>query len=243
MEALVASKADLITFDREKVELIKRMVAKEATDDELKIFLHQAQRMGLDPLAKQIYFRKNRTKSGDQMTIITGIDGYRLVADRTGKYAGNDDPVFDNEESPRKATVTVYKIIGGIRCPYSASARWDQYYPGDSQGFMWRKMPHLMLGKCAEGLALRKAFPAELSGAYVEEEMQQAGGIEPEAEPKNVTPPPEGYQPENRKMQNWLIAQLKKEKVDEDKWDLVGNALKGRPSSDLKTVIQQVTAS
>ena len=164
----------LITFDREKVELIKRTVAKGATDDEFALFIHQCQRTGLDPLTRQIYFRKQNTKSGPQITIITGIDGYRLIADRTDKYAGNDDPTFDNEEQPRRATVTVYKLAGGLRCPYTATARWDQYYPGDSQGFMWRKMPHLMLGKCAEALALRKAFPAELSGVYVKEEMDQA---------------------------------------------------------------------
>jgi hypothetical protein len=127
-------------------------------------------------LARQIYFQKrfNKRKQKFEMTIITGIDGYRLIADRTGQYAGNDDPTFDDEENVRKATVTVYKIVSNIRCPFTASARWEQYYPGDEQGFMWRKMPHLMLGKCAEALALRKAFPAELSGIYIKEEMDQA---------------------------------------------------------------------
>lgn len=236
---------DLITFDQSKVDLIKKMIAKDATTDELQLFLHQSSRMGLDPLAKQIYFSKRRNKDGThQVTITTGIDGYRLIADRTGQYAGNDDPVFDNEESPRKATVTVYKIVGGIRCAYTASARWDQYYPGDAQGFMWRKMPHLMLGKCAEGLALRKAFPAELSGSYVKEEMEQAVEVvevvseTPKIADKNLKP--EGYDPQNRKMQDWLITQLKKHKVDEDKWDLIGNNMRGRPSSDLERVIDQL---
>lgn len=168
-------------FPPEKVELIRRMIAPTATEDELALFLYQAQRTGLDPLARQIVFNKFNTKNGPRMSIITSIDGYRLLADRTGKYAGNDDPTFEGEPTPTKATVTVYKLAGGIRCPFTATARWTEYYPGDNpQGFMWRKMPYLMLGKCAEALALRKAFPAELSGLYTDTEMEQAGYVEGE---------------------------------------------------------------
>lgn len=158
-----------------KIDLIKSTVAVGATDAELQLFLHQCKKTGLDPLAKQIYFQKYNDKKGtSKMTIIIGIDGYRSIAERSGEYAGNDDPVFDNELSPTKATVTVYRIVRGVRCPFTASARWDQYYPGDQKGFMWKKMPHMMLGKVAESLALRKAFPADLSGTYTAEEMEQA---------------------------------------------------------------------
>ena len=140
-------------------------------NSQLEVFIGACTRYGLNPLANQIYPRV----SNKRLSFMTGIDGYRAIADRTGCYAGNDDPVFDDEGKPRKATVTVYKIVGGARCPFSATARWDQYYPGDSAGRMWKKMPHLMLGKCAEALALRKAFPAQLSGLYTQEEMEQAG--------------------------------------------------------------------
>jgi phage recombination protein Bet len=165
-------------FTDEQIALIKRTIAKEATDHELELFLYHAKRMGLDPLARQIYFQKytNRKTGETTMTIIVAIDGYRLIADRTGLYAGNDDPVFDNEDIPKKATVSVYKVINGVRCAFTASARWDQYCPAHPKDYFWKKMPHLMLGKVAESLALRKAFPAELSGTYTEEEMQQAAG-------------------------------------------------------------------
>jgi phage recombination protein Bet len=192
-------------LSKDQIDLIKSTVAKGATDDELKLFLYQAQRTGLDPLLKQIHAVKrwNAKSSREEMAIQTGIDGFRLIADRSGLYAGNDDPVFDNEEAPKKATVTVYKMIAGQRCGFSATARWDQYYPGDKQGFMWKKMPHLMLGKCAESLALRKAFPAELSGVYTHEEMEQAGEhqatpvtsvVQTPIPPKTV-PAPVSYEP------------------------------------------------
>lgn len=163
-------------FEPSKVQLIKSLVADGATDNELALFLYTAQRTGLDPLAKQIYCIKRQGK----MTIQAGIDGYRLIADRTGKYAGNDDPVFGpdhqvgNTTAPTSATVTVWKLVGGVRCPFTSTARWSEYCPGGNQAFMWHKMPYLMLGKCAEALALRKAFPAELSGIYTDAEMDQA---------------------------------------------------------------------
>ena len=154
-----------------QVDLIKSQIAVGATDDELKLFLHVADKAGLDPLSRQIYFIKRSGK----MTIQTGIDGFRAVADRTGQYVGSSDPTFeDNGKIPAKATVTVNKVVGGVVGNFTATARWEEYYPGKSQGFMWDKMPHTMLGKCAEALALRKAFPAQLSGLYTGDEMDQA---------------------------------------------------------------------
>jgi len=178
-------------FDARQVELLKRTIAKGATDDELALFLGQCRRTGLDPFAKQIYLVKrwDSKKQAEIMAIQVGIDGYRLIADRTGKYSGNDDPVFDSESDPKKATVTVYKNIDSQRCAFTATARWEQYFPGDKQGFMWKRMPHLMLGKCAEALALRKAFPAELSGLYIAEELDQITGnieIDPVVTPNEI---------------------------------------------------------
>ena len=169
----------------DQVDLIKSQIAVGATDDELKLFLHVADKSGLDPLSKQIYFIKRSGK----MTIQTAIDGFRSIADRTGQYIGSSDPIFeDNGKIPAKATVTVNKVVGGVVGNFTATARWDEYYPGKSQGFMWDKMPHTMLGKCAEALALRKAFPAQLSGLYTGDEMAQAGKDGIPNQGRNITP-------------------------------------------------------
>ncbi len=149
-------------------------MASGATEDELKLFLYTAIRTGLDPLTRQLHF----VKRGGQATIQTGIDGYRAIAESKGDLAGIEDAVFDTETEPHpgKATVTVYRLVDGQRVPFTASARWTEYAPAGTQSFMWNKMPYLMLAKCAEALALRKAFPSDLTGIYTDEEMDQAGG-------------------------------------------------------------------
>ena len=81
-----------------KRELVKKTVAKGASDDELELFLYQARRTGLDPLARQIYF----VKRGDQGTIQTAIDGFRVIAGRTQKYAGQVGPFWCGEDGKWK---------------------------------------------------------------------------------------------------------------------------------------------
>lgn len=180
MQSLVPKEIET-GLSRDKIELIKKTVAKGATDLELELFFHACKRTGLDPLMKQIYAIK-RWDSKDKiekMTFQTGIDGYRLIADRTGFYAGSSDAeyVLGPDGFPDVAKVTVTKLVSGIPCQFISSARWAEYVQLSKEGIptsMWKKMPFLMLAKCAEALALRKAFPAELSGVYTHEEMQQA---------------------------------------------------------------------
>jgi len=152
-------------------------------DDDMLLFLYVAKRTGLDPLTKQIFaiYRWNTRMGREVMTIQSSIDGMRLVAQRTKQYAGQDDvnylPIDESTKYPVKGSVTVYKILEGQRVAFTASARWAEYVQVDKNGMptqMWAHMPYLMLGKCAEALALRKAFPNELSGIYTDEEMAQS---------------------------------------------------------------------
>lgn len=160
-----------ITTDQ--LDLIRRTIAQGASDDELKLFLYDCQRRGVHPLDRLIHFSKRGTK----YTPITSIDFMRTRAHATGECAGISDGIFSGDVgSPEfQATVTVKRIVRNMVCEFVATARWSEYFPGDTQGFMWKKMPHTMLGKCAEGLALRKGFPQELAGLYAREEMDQAG--------------------------------------------------------------------
>lgn len=165
-------------FTRQQIDLIKKTVAKGASDDELKLFLHIANKTGLDPFARQIYSVKrwNSDIGGYVMTPQTGIDGYRLIAERTGNYAPGKDTTFIYDENQKlvSATAFIMKRVGEQWFEVTATARYDEYVQTKKDGTpnnMWGNKPHIMLAKCAEGLALRRAFPAELSGVFVEEEL------------------------------------------------------------------------
>lgn len=158
----------------EKRELIKRTVcAGYISDDEFELFLHTCSRTGLDPLMKQIYsIPRDSTRSTQ-----TGIDGFRLIADRTGKYAPGQDAVYEYNDKGEliRATAFVKKMTpDGVWHEVTGSVSLKEYLPG-KPGKCWKQMPEVMLSKCAEARALRKAFPADLSGIYVHEEMAQAG--------------------------------------------------------------------
>ena len=176
----IVKKTDALVLTNDQKKLIKNTVAQGCSDDELQLFFYQCERTKLDPFSRQIHM----VKRGAKATIQTGIDGFRAIAERSGNYAGNDEYLFNGGltefecsvkkiTKPHTATSTIKKVVGGVICEFTASASWDAYCPKGSD-FMWKKMPFLMLGKCAEALALRKAFPNDMSGLYTDDEMSQS---------------------------------------------------------------------
>jgi len=160
-----------ITFNDEQIALIKKQIAPNANDSELKLFLYQCQRTGLDPLTRQIYC----IHRGGRMTIQTSIDGFRVIAERSGDYGGQDEPVYsyDDKGNLMSCKITVYRFRGDVRYPAAtAVAHFKEYYPNPVN--LQKSMTHVMIAKIAEALALRKAYPQDLSGLYTGDEMQQA---------------------------------------------------------------------
>jgi phage recombination protein Bet len=186
-----AARAPGVALSAEQLALVRRTIAQGATDDELALYLYDCQRHGVHPLDKLLHF----TKRGGKYVPITSIDLMRTRAAETGDCLGISDAYFTGtpQHADFAATVTVRRLVQGQTAEFTATARWAEYYPGQGPpGIMWRKMPHGQLGKCAEGLALRKGFPKQLAGLYAREEMDQAPEGESTADvpPAPTEPPP-----------------------------------------------------
>jgi phage recombination protein Bet len=172
----------ITTWTPDQVQLISSTIAPGCTNDELRLFAYACQRTGLDPFSKQIY----AIKRGGKMTIQAGIDGLRAIAERTGQLDGSQTEWCGEEgdwrdvwlavKPPAAAKTTIWRK--GSQHPFVGVARFADYNAG--QG-LWSKMPAAMIAKCSEALALRKAFPADMSGVYTTDEMDQA------TEPVTVT--------------------------------------------------------
>ena len=229
-------------YDPKQLELARRTVAKDCTNDEFNLFIAACRSLKLDPLRKQVYafvFSKDNAAYRN-MVIVTSITGFRTIADRSGSYRPDDEPTevhylhwkkdrdaaikrvrakaakmddldeaaeylkkqsasierlypIDplNPEGIEKVVVRVWKFAQGEWHKVTAEAHWTEFAPIkdcwageegsrrktgecylDTSG-QWGKMPHNQLAKCCEALALRKAFPDELSNVYADEEVDK----------------------------------------------------------------------
>ncbi len=203
--ARIAVPQDRSCHDPRQLDLIRRTVAKACSNDEFDLFIHTARQLGLDPLRRQVHavVQAKDDPARRRMTIVTGIDGFRILAARTGDYRPDEsEPRFRVDQSLKgpanpaglvKATVRVFKFAHGAWHKVTASAYWEEYAPltqdwtedasGRRQptgrfrlepGSNWARMPRLMLAKVAEALALRKAWPDAFANLYAPEEIEQA---------------------------------------------------------------------
>ena len=204
-EISVITQNNAVEFDKTRRDLLKDFLCKsskrQASNGELELFISTCERLQLDPFARQIFavFRWDTRVGKEVMNIQTSIDGYRAIAERTGRYQGQEGPywcgpdgvwkdVWLSDKFPSAAKVGVIKA--GHTKPTWAVARWSSYVQRTKRGIakMWESMPDLMLSKCAEALALRKAFPQDLSGVYTDVEMAQAEIVDVEAPVKEPEP-------------------------------------------------------
>lgn len=220
---------NLSQFSARQVEILKNSICRGVSDDEFEVFLMACVKTQLDPFMKQIYAVKRKMKKsdgswGETMTIQTGIDGYRLIAERTERYAPGPEPTYVCDDNGNVVCATAYikkQTKDGTWHSVSSSAYIDEYCQtfvdrasGEKKPTgLWATMPKTMLAKCAEAQALRKAFPAEMSGLYTKEEMMQADiqDIEPKISENQAAELDKILNLCEKKYSDWAYAYIKKQ--------------------------------
>lgn len=158
--------------NREVILTLKSTVAIGATDAEFAMFLEQCKATGLNPFKREVWF----IKAGGRAQIMTGIQGFFAIA--------NADPMFDGYESglitPNGEMVSGAYPKNDFIGSWCRVHRKDRKIPSEGVAMLqeydkghgnWKSMRRVMIIKCAESVALRKAFPQHLNGLYTQEEM------------------------------------------------------------------------
>jgi len=209
LAAMTPDHSALVQYTTDQLDVLKRTVARDLTDAEFALFVEVCKRSKLDPFRKQIYAIKRQAGGEYRVTFQTSIDGFRVIAARTREYEGQVGPfwcgpdgvwkdVWLDKGAPAAAKIGVYRK--GFREVMWGVARFTSY----SSANLWLKMPEVMIAKCAEALALRRAFPEDLANLYTDDEMAQAdppandnGRREPAND--NGAPPQAETKPQGRK--------------------------------------------
>lgn len=243
-------------FTDNQIAALQQMGVQDASQGDLAVFFHEVQRTGLDPFARQIYMIGRRTKVDGQCvtkyTIQTGIDGFRLIARRAAdrSHEAFGEPVtawcgadavwreawLDAKHPPLAAKVVVQRGQG----TFTGVATLEEYQGTrkvkDQDGSwrteptsMWKSKPAIMLAKCAEALALRKAFPQDLSGLYGDDEIQ---GSDPKEDQQQADQPVQAEVMASKEQQEQVAALMRQGGVGTARQAQIAfQALVGKPIS------------
>jgi phage recombination protein Bet len=165
-----------LDFTPEQRKLILDSFLNGASEAEAAVLMELAKLRRLNPITRQIHFVKrwDGEKQREVWSAQVGIDGFRSIAERTGVYDGQDEPIFeyDAQGNLKSCKVAVYRK--DVSRPFVGVAHFGEYCQKKKDGRltrMWAEKPHIMISKCAEALAFRKGFPEDTSGLYTPEEM------------------------------------------------------------------------
>ena len=160
------------------------IIPKDVPPAQVALFAKICQEHGLSPFRNEM----SLIKFGGTYQALVRIDGTRKKAARTEQYAGMEDARYNLKsdgtyqtaaelkaanKTPDTCTITVYRMVGGQRCPFTRTVLFAEFATGSNS--KWRDTPFQMISKVAESFALKSAFGDELGGLHIQEE---AGAFE-----------------------------------------------------------------
>ena len=187
------SNALTVQSEDRMIDVMRASLYPGAKPDSIRMVMGYCAARNLDPLRKPVHIvpmwvkEPGSDKGAMQDVVMPGIALYRIEAARTGEYAGKSEPIFGPMQTqrlggsdvsfPAWCKVTVYRMVNGQRCEFTALEYWLENYAtakrdSDAPNAMWKKRAFGQLAKCAEAQALRMAFPEATGGEPTAEEME-----------------------------------------------------------------------
>lgn len=187
------SNALTVQSEDRMIDVMRASLYPGAKPDSIRMVMGYCAARNLDPLRKPVHIvpmwvkEPGSDKGAMQDVVMPGIALYRIEAARTGEYAGKSEPIFGPMQTQKLANVevsfplwckvTVYRMVNGQRCEFTALEYWLENYAAakrdtDAPNAMWKKRAFGQLAKCAEAQALRMAFPEATGGEATAEEME-----------------------------------------------------------------------
>ena len=187
------SNALTVQSEERMIDVMRASLYPGAKPDSIRMVMGYCAARNLDPLRKPVHIvpmwvkEPGSDKGAMQDVVMPGIALYRIEAARTGEYAGKSEPIFGpmmtqklggvEVSFPAWCKVTVYRMVNGQRCEFTALEYWLENYATakrdtDAPNAMWKKRAFGQLAKCAEAQALRMAFPEATGGEPTAEEME-----------------------------------------------------------------------
>jgi phage recombination protein Bet len=204
--------SNIVNISKNILKVIKDTLYPGSSDEEARMIIEYCTARKVDPMLKPVHLvpmyvssgRKDANKKDIKImrtVVMPGIGLYRIIAERSGCYAGLSDPIFGEDVTeaigikkityPKWCKITVKKILSnGCIAEFSATEYWKENYASKSKddstpNAMWDKRTYAQLAKCAEAQALRKAFPDSVGNEYTYEEIQ-GKEYDFEDEPKHI---------------------------------------------------------
>lgn len=179
--------------ETELMGVLRNSLYPGAKDESIKMVIGWCRAQQKDPLKRPVHIVPMSVKvpGTDKYewrdVLMPGIGDYRTDAARTGQYAGIGQAVFGPDKIlelgefkfsyPEWCEISVYRMVGSQRCEFSSGkVYWLECYStagkdSKAPNAMWKKRPRGQLEKCAEAMALRRAFP-EVGSLPTADEME-----------------------------------------------------------------------
>lgn len=149
--------------DEERRRLLRNLILRDATDAQIDLVLRICERYGFDPLLKHVVLISGQ--------LYVTRDGLLHIAHASGQLDGIEVEAERDADGKWIATAKVYRK--DMARPFVYSAHQAEHEVPQSKA--WQKAPRAMTVKCAEVMALRRAFAVAIGGA---EEIGYEGEVE-----------------------------------------------------------------